>query len=78
MRIKSVVLDHHCDVTILGGYVIYQFVADVKLAVRNLFQTCDHTQGSGFSAAGGTNQNDELFVFDVQRDPYPLKAVQKI
>ena len=66
--IKSVVLEHHGDVAILGSDVVHQFVADVQFAVGNFFQAGDHAQRSGFTAAGRSNQNDKLLVFDVQRE----------
>ena len=68
MGIQSVVLENHGDVAILGGDVVYQFVSDIQFAVGNFLKTGDHTQGGGFTAAGRSDQNDELFVFDVQAE----------
>ena len=64
--IQSVVLEHHRDVAILRGNVVYQTVADVQLTFADLLQTSDHTQGGGFTAAGRTDQDDKLFIFDFQ------------
>ena len=44
VRVKSVVLEHHCDVSVLGGNVVYKAVADVKLAFGDFFKTRYHTQ----------------------------------
>ena len=68
MRIQSIVLEHHGDIAILGSNVVHQLIADIQLAVGNFFQAGDHAQGGGFSASGRADQNDKLFVFDVQRE----------
>ena len=68
VRIQGVVLEYHGDVAILGSYVVNEFVADVKLAVGDLFKTSDHAQGGRFSAAGRTYENDEFLIFDVQAE----------
>ena len=34
----------------------------------DLLQTGDHAQGGGLAAAGGTDQNDELLVLDIQAE----------
>ena len=66
VRIQSVVLEHHGDIAVLRGNIIYQTVADVQLAFGNLFQAGDHTQRGRFTAAGRTNQNDEFLIRDFQ------------
>ena len=66
MRIQSVVLEHHCDLTILRCNIVDQTVADAQFAFGNLFQTRDHTQGCGFTATGRSDQNQKLLVFDLQ------------
>ena len=38
MRIKSVVLEHHCDVAILRSYVVYKTVANVNFTFRKKIQ----------------------------------------
>ena len=64
--IQRVVLEHHGDVAVLGGNVVHQAVADVQLALADLFQAGDHAQGGGFAAAGGADQNDEFLIGDLQ------------
>src|SRR5699024_2286193 len=49
MRIQSVALEYHSDITIFGSNVVHQFAADVKLTVGDLFQTSDHTKGRRFT-----------------------------
>jgi hypothetical protein len=66
MRIQSVVLEYHCDITILGLYIVHQTVTDAQLAGADVFQTCDHTQCGGLTAAGRTYEDDELLIGDLQ------------
>ena len=66
MGVQSIVLEHHCNVSVFGGYVVHQFSVNVQLAFRNLFQTGNHPQSSGLTAAGRTDQNDKFLVFDFQ------------
>jgi len=68
VRIESVVLEHHRDVAILRRDVVHEAIADPQFAFGNLFQTSNHAQGGGLTAAGRTNQNDELLVFDIQTE----------
>ena len=68
MGIQRVVLENHGDVAIFGRYVIHQFVSDIQLAVGDFFQTGDHAQCGGFTAAGRSDQNDEFLVFDIQAE----------
>ena len=49
-----------------GGDVVDQAAADVHLALGDLLQTGDHAQGGGLTAAGGADEDDELFVLDLQ------------
>ena len=68
VRIQGVVLENHGDVAILGSNVVDEFVADVELTVGDLFETSNHSQGGGFSAAGRTYENDKFLIFDVQAE----------
>ena len=43
--IERVILEDHRDITVLRRHVINAFVADVDIALRDLFQTRDHAQG---------------------------------
>ena len=66
--VKCVVLENHRDVAILRCNVVYQLVANVKLAFGDFFKTGDHTKSGGFSAAGRTDQNDKFLIFDFQSE----------
>ena len=63
--VQSVALEYHGDIAVLGGYVVAALVADEQVAAGDVFQSGHHTQGGGLSAAGGTNQDDELLVLDL-------------
>ena len=64
--IQGVVLEHHGYVAVLGGYVVGKGVADVQLALAYFLKAGNHTQGGGLAAAGGSNQDDKLLVFNLQ------------
>ena len=66
MGVQSVALEDHGDVAVLGGYVIDQLAIDVQLAFGDFLQAGYHAQRGGFTAAGGTDQHDELLILDVQ------------
>ena len=66
VRIQSVVLEHHGDVALLGRDVVAQTAVNVELAFADLFQTGDHAQGGGLTAAGRTDENDKFLVFDFE------------
>ena len=44
MRIKSIVLEYHGDVSVLWWNVVHEFTIDKKFTFRNFFQTSDHTE----------------------------------
>ena len=64
--IEGVGLEDHGDITVLGGHIVHQLAVDVQLAAADLLQAGNHPQRGGLTAAGGTDQNDELLVRDVQ------------
>ena len=64
VRIQSVVLEYHCDISVLRSDIIYQTVADVQFALRDFFQTSDHTQGCGLTTSGRANQNDKFLILN--------------
>ena len=64
--VQGVVLEHHGDIAVLGGDIIGEGVADVQLALADLFQAGDHPQGGGLTAARRPYQDDELLVLDLQ------------
>ena len=66
MRIQSVVLEYHCDISVLGFYVVYNSVTDLQFTGRDIFQTSDHTKGCGLTTSGRTYEDDEFFISDLQ------------
>ena len=65
VRVERVVLEDHRDVAVLGGQVGDVAVADPDLAVVDLFEAGEHAQGGGLATPGGTDQDEELPVRDV-------------
>ena len=68
VRIKSIVLEDHCDVPVLRGNVVDDLSVDGEGSGRDVFKTGDHSQRRGLSTAGRTDEDDELLVFDVDVD----------
>ena len=66
MRIKSVVLENHCDIPVLWLYIIDYAVTDTQLTGADILKTCDHTKCDGLTASGRTNEDDELLVRDLK------------
>ena len=66
VRIKSVVLEHHCDIPVFGFYVVDEFAVNIKLAGGDFLQTCNHTQSGGFSATRRTYEHNKLFIVNLQ------------
>ena len=66
VRIKSIVLENHCDVSVLRSNVVYKTVADVELTFRDLFKTCDHTESCGLTTTGWTYKDDKFLILDFQ------------
>ena len=66
MGIKSIVLENHRDISVLGSDVVTKLVADVELALGDVLKTCYHTQGGGLTAAGRTYENDKLLILDLE------------
>ena len=64
--IQRVVLENHRYIAVLRRYVVHKSAVDVKLAVRDLFKACDHSESGGFSASGGTHQHYEFLVLDLE------------
>ncbi len=66
VRIKSVVLEHHRDISVLRSYVVNVSVAYLELALGDLLKTCDHTKGGRLTASRGTNEDKELLISDLE------------
>ena len=68
MRIKRIILEHHCDVAILGMDVVDALAADIDLALGDRFESCDHSEERGLAAARGAEKHDERAVLDIKVD----------
>ena len=66
MRIQRIALENHRDVAILRRNVVDELAIDVQFTAGDVFQTSDHAQGGGLTAAGRTDQNDKFLVFDLE------------
>ncbi len=66
VRIERVRLEHHGDVAILGRHVVDLLVADIDRAFGDRLEPCEHPQGGGLSAPGGSHEYEELLVFDLE------------
>ena len=62
--VKSVVLEHHRDVSVLRRDVVNERFADEEFAFGDFFETCDHTERGRLTATRRTDEDDELFVLD--------------
>ena len=65
MRIQRVVLEDHGDAAVLWLDVVHDLLADLERAAGDFFQSCDHAQGGGLAATGGTDEDHELLVADL-------------
>ena len=52
MRVQSVGLEYHGNVTIFRSDIVHNTVADADFAFGNFFQTSQAAQSGGFTAAG--------------------------
>ena len=66
MRIQSVVLEYHCDITVLRLYIVHNLSVNLKCTAGDILQTCDHTKCCRFSTSGRSYKDDELFVSDLE------------
>ena len=66
MRIQSVVLEYHCDISVFRLYIVYNSVTDLKGTTGDLLKTCDHTKGGRFTTSGRSYKDDKLFIFNFQ------------
>jgi hypothetical protein len=62
MGVKRIGLEYHGDIPIFWRDIIHDLVVDQYLAVADIFQTSQTSQGGRLSAAGRTNQNKKFFV----------------
>ena len=68
VRIQSVVLEHHRDLSVLRSYIVNERIADKKLTLGDLLQTCDHTQRGGLTTTGRSYENKKLLILDLKAE----------
>ena len=64
--IQSVVLEYHSDIAVTGLQIVDHYAVNLDGTVGDILQTCDHTEGGGFTASGRTDENDEFLIGNVQ------------
>ena len=76
MWIQSIVLEYHCDITILWLYIVHYLSVDDQITGRNLLKTCDHTKCCRFTTSRWSYEDDKLFICNIQIEIfYCLKSV---
>jgi hypothetical protein len=68
VRVERIRLEHHRDVAVLGRLLVDPFAADPQLSGGDLLETGDHVERGRLSAAGGSDEDDELAVGDGHRE----------
>ena len=68
VRKNGIVLKYHTDVSLMGRNVIDNLVIKTDLAPVYCVKTGDHTEQSGFTAAGRTQQRKELAWLNCKAD----------
>ncbi len=77
MRIQSVVLEYHCDISVLRLYIVNNSVTDLQLTGGDVLQTSDHTKSGRLTAARRAYENDELLICDFKIEIfYCLESVR--
>ena len=66
--IEGVGLEHHADVALYRRHVVHVATADGQLTAGDVFQTRDHPQQGGFTAAGRADEDNELPFLDGEVD----------
>ena len=66
VRVERVALEDHRDVAVACGHVVDDPVADLDGALADLLEARDHAQRSRLAAAGGTDEDHELSVGDLE------------
>ena len=76
MRIQSVVLEYHCDISILWLYVVHDLIVNLELTRRNFLQTCDHTKSSRLTTTRRSYEDYKFLIFYFKVEIlYSLKSV---
>ncbi len=78
MRIERVVLEDHRDVAVLRRHVVDEPLANEDVAARLLLEPGDHAKGGGLAATGGSHEDEELFVLDLQRQVIDREDISEL
>ena len=68
MRVQSVVLENHGDVAVLWWNVSDIAVTNEDATAVDLFEACEHAQGSGLTATRRSDKYEEFAVFNLEVD----------
>ncbi|MPN51259.1 hypothetical protein SDC9_198902 [bioreactor metagenome] len=61
---EAVALEHGRSIPLVWGKHGHFLIADVDLSLSGKLESCNHPQGGGFAATGGTKQGHQLSRFD--------------
>ena len=63
---NCVILEDHSDVSLGGIQIIDTLITEIKIATLSGIKAGDHSEQSGLSATGGTQQREEFAFLDFQ------------
>jgi hypothetical protein len=66
VRVERVALEDHCHIAVLGSQVVDDAVADLDLAVADLFQAGQHPERRRLPAPGRPDEDHQLAVRDLE------------
>ncbi|MNC47103.1 hypothetical protein D3C75_961480 [compost metagenome] len=65
---QGIVLEHKPDMPLLGRQMVDHLPVEPDLPRVRLLQSRQHTENGGFSAAGGSQEADQLALLDAEAD----------
>jgi hypothetical protein len=75
--VQCIVLEDHCQITMLRRNIVNALVVDENIAGGDLFETRQHSQCRRLPTAGWTKQHDKLAVLYGQREIVDHRLVAK-
>ena len=66
MRIQSVVLEYHRDISVLRLNIIYSLAVDDQVTARDILETCNHSKGGRLTTARWSDEDDEFLILDIE------------
>src|SRR5699024_8928394 len=51
MRIQSVVLEYHCDITVFRLYIVHYLAVDLQCTAGDVLESCNHTKCCRFTTS---------------------------